>query len=77
MKNIIISGSPGGGKTFVMMYIVIYSCSKGLNAIKVAMICHQEIQLGGWHWHKLLCTPVDHGNNMSVYRMTEYAIQKL
>ena len=41
------------------------------------MVCHQSIQLGGWHWHKLLCIPVDRGNKMSVYRMTELAIQIL
>ena len=49
VKNIIIAGFPGGGKTFVMMYIVIYARSKGLTVIIVAMMCHQEIQLGGWH----------------------------
>ena len=70
VKNIIIAGFPGGGKIFVTMYIVIYSRSKVLTVITVFMMCHREIQLGGWHWHKLLCAPVDRGNNMSVYRMT-------
>ena len=41
------------------------------------MMCHREIQLGGWHWHKLLCIPIDIGNNMSVYHITEPAIHKL
>ena len=59
------------------MYIVIYACSKGLTVITVAMMCHQEIKTGGWNWHKLLCIPVDCGNNMSVYRMTKLAIHKL
>ena len=77
VKNIIIAGFPGGGKTFIMMYIVIHGQCKGLNIITVAMMCHRAIQLGGWHWHKLLCIPIDRGNNMSVYRMTELAIQKL
>ena len=76
-KNIIIAGFPGGGKTFIMMYVVIYARSRGLNVITVAMMCHRAIQLGGWHWYKLLCIPVDRGNNMSVYRMTKLAIQKL
>ena len=77
VKNVIITGFPGGGKTFIMMYIVLYARSKGLNVITCAMMCHRAIQLGGWHWHKLLCIPVDRGNNMSVYRMTEVAIEKL
>ena len=70
VKNIMIAGFPGGGKTFVMMYIVIYACSKGLTVITVDMMCHRAIQLGGWHWYKCLCTPVDCGNNVSIYRMT-------
>ena len=41
VKNIIIAGFHGGGKTFVVMYIVIYACSKGLNVIVVAMMFHQ------------------------------------
>ena len=45
--------------------------------VKVAIIFHQAIQLGGWHWHKNLCISVDRSNNMSVYRMTELSIQKL
>ena len=77
VKNIIISGFTGGGKKFVMMYIVIYDRSKLLNVITVAVMCHQSIQLGGWHMNKLVCIPVDRGNNISIYRMKELAIQKL
>ena len=66
VNNITIAGFPCGGKTFFMMYIVIYAHSKGLNVITVAMMCHREIQLSGWNWNKLLCIPVDPGNNMSV-----------
>ena len=53
VKNLLIAGFLGGGKKFVMMYIVIYDRSKGLTVIIVAMIFHRAIQLGGWHWHKL------------------------
>ena len=45
--------------------------------ITVPMMFHRAIKIGGWYWHKLLCIPVDHGNNMSVYRMIELAIHKL
>ena len=41
------------------------------------MMCHIAINLGGWHWHKILCIPVDSGNSMSVYRLTGRAIKKL
>ena len=77
VKNITIARFTGGGKTFVIVYIVIYSHSKGLTVITVAMMWHLAIQLGGWHWHKLLCVPVDRGKIMYVYLMTKLAIQKL
>ena len=47
VKNINIAGFPVGGKIFFMMYIVIYDRPKGLTVIKVAMMFHQAIQLGG------------------------------
>ena len=77
VKNLIIAGFTGGETFFVIMYILIYARSKGLTVIKVAMMYHQEIQIGGCHRHKLLCVPVDRGNNMSVYQIAELAIQKL
>ena len=45
--------------------------------ITVYMVCHQSIQLGGWHWHKKICIPVHSGNNMSLYQMKELDIYKL
>ena len=77
VKNAIIAGFPGGGKTFVMMCCVIYARSKGLTVITIAMMSHRAIQLGSIHWHKLLCVPVDRLNNMSTYRQTEIAINKM
>ena len=77
VKNIIIAVFTGGGKKFVMMYIVIFARSKGLTVVTVAMMCHQAIQLGGWHWHKLSFIPVDRGNNIFFYQMTELAIRRL
>ena len=67
VKNIVIAGFPDGGKIFFMIYIGIYACSKKINVITVAMMCLQEIQLGGWHCHTLSCISVDSGNNISVY----------
>ena len=47
VKNIIIAGFPGGGKILFMVYIVIYSPSRVLTVITFAMMCHQEVKLGG------------------------------
>ena len=76
MKNIFVEGFPGGGKILVIMYIVIYARSKEFTVIIAAMMWHWLIQISGLHWDKLLCIPVDHGNNMSTYQMTELAIKK-
>ena len=77
VNNIIISGFPGSGKTFVIMYIIIYARSKVSTVVSVAMLCHLAIKLGGWHFHKHLCIPVHRGYNMSVYQLTEFSIHKL
>ena len=77
VDNIVIAGFPGGGKTFVMMYIVIYAHSKGLTVITVAMMHHRAVLFGGGNLNKCLCITVDRGDNMSVYWMNELTIQKL
>ena len=69
VKNIIITGSSCGEKTFFMMFIVIYDHSKGLTVITFDMMYHRAIQLGGWHWHKLICIRVDCVSKMPVCRM--------
>ena len=76
-KNVIITGFPGGGKTFIMMYLVLHARSKGLTVVTVALMAHRAMQLGGCHWHKLLCILVDRTNNIHVCRTTELAWQKL
>ena len=63
--------------TFCMMYLAIYTRSRGLTIINAAMMAHRAIQLGVWHWHKLLRIPVDRTNNISVVKMTEIAIERL
>ena len=44
-KHIIITGFLGGSKTFIMMYLIVYTRSKGLTIITIAMIVHNVIQL--------------------------------
>ena len=59
-KNVIIVGFPGGGKTFIMMYVMLYARSQGLTIMSTAMMAHRACQLGGWHWHKLLSSAWPH-----------------
>jgi len=74
-KNVIVRGFPGAGKTFCMCYCMLYALSKGLNCISTAIMSKRSIELGGIHWHKLLCIPTD--PNLSIWRRAEIAIDRL
>ena len=70
VKNINIAEFPCVLKKNHYVHWNFYASSKVLTVITVGMMCHQEIQLGGYHFHKLLCILVDNGNNMSVFKMS-------
>lgn len=74
-KNVVLSGFPGAGKTFILMYAGLYCVSKGLFTVSTAMLAHRAVQLGGVHWHKLLCIPTE--DKISINRRAETAIHKL
>ena len=74
-KNIGIRGFPGGGKTWCSMYCILYALSKGLNCLATAVMAKRATQLGGTHWHKFFCIPVE--KRLSPHRMAELAINKL
>ena len=58
VKCNIISGAPGSGKTFLMMYLAVYAVSKGLTVGITAMMSKRAIQIGGSHIHQMFCLPV-------------------
>ena len=53
MKNKCIRGSPGGGKTWCMMYCLLYAISKRLIVTTTALQCDHALHLGGQHIHQL------------------------
>ena len=71
-KNVGIRGSPGGGKTWCMMYILLYAISQGNTVITTAMMCKRALQLGGIHIHQTFMIPID--NKTSAHRQAELAI---
>ena len=75
-KSIGIRGHPGAGKTFCMLYILMYAISQGLFCLTSAKMSHRSLQLGGINWDKLLCL---RGNEtkISPYRRAELAIARL
>ena len=56
-KNIGIRGFPGGGKTWCMMYCMLYAISKGLTVCTTAMMCKRALHLGGVHVNQVFKLP--------------------
>lgn len=75
-KNIGIRGFPGAGKTWCMMYTVLYAISKGLKCTTSAMMCNRALQLGGIHAHKLFMLPPEQ-QQLTAHRRAELAIATL
>ena len=49
MKCTGIRGNAGSGKTWTMLYVVLYALSQGLNVITTAHLSRRAVQLGGKH----------------------------
>ena len=75
IKNVGIRGFPGSGKSWSMMYCMLYAISKGLNVVSTAMMCKRALQLGGIHIHQLFMLPVE--DALTPHRKAELAILKL
>ena len=75
VKCIMISGSPGTGKTFLEICLILYAISKNLCCGITAVMAKRAVQLGGKHIHKLFCLPGH--NKYSLYRLAEVALISL
>ena len=75
VKNTIITGAPGCGKTYIMSMLALYARSKGLNIYPTSLQAKRANQLGGNHIHSLFCLDINH--RMSPQRMAELAIIKI
>ena len=74
-KCLIIAGSPGTGKTFLEIILLMYAISKGLKCCITAIMSKRAIQLGGIHIHKLFCLPGH--NKFTLHRLAEIALISL
>ena len=76
-NSILIVGSPGVGKTWVMSTLVMYSLTLGLNVCVTALTAQRARELGGVHIHELFCLrPNDH-NTVSTDLQSEKGIIRL
>ena len=75
LKNQVLAGAPGSGKSFLMMYLVLYSMSVGLNPLISSMMARRSVFLGSIHLHVMFCLGTN--KTISVHRAAELAIEKL
>ena len=74
-KCFCIAGSPGCGKTFLLLLGAMYALSKGLKVATTALMAERALSLGGVHLHKLFRIPVN--QNGTVQRLAEQAVVTL
>ena len=74
-KNVGIRGFPGGGKTWCCLYCIVYAISCGLDCLTTAMMARRATSLGGTHWHRFFCLPID--SKLTPQRIAELALTKI
>ena len=58
-----------------MLYATLYAISKGLNVVTTAMMSKSELQIGGIHWHVMLCISTE--EKASTFRRAELCTTKI
>ena len=76
-KSVVIKGNPGAGNTICMLYITLYSISKGLYSTGSARMCHHSLQMGTQHWHSILCLRGNEDNVKKLYCRAEIAVRRI
>jgi hypothetical protein len=79
VKNAVVHGAPGSGKTFVGMVAILYCICNGLRVIPTALQAARAVVIGGIHVHPLFCLPVNRNKNakLNPTRIAELALQKI
>ena len=77
LKNTVVYGTPGAGKSFVGGLVVLYALSQGLNVVSTALMALRAIALGGTHLHAFFKLPTSDGAAMSPYKAAEIALEKI
>jgi hypothetical protein len=78
LKNIVLRGYAGCGKSWMMQYCILHAYSNGLFALPTAMMANRSVFLGTKHIDWLFCLPFE--KNHSAYKTAEtviaYVMQK-
>ena len=77
LKNPIVYGSPGAGKSYVGSMTVLYTLSQGLNIISTALMALRAQALGGLHLQEIFKLPTSDGASIAPFAAANQAIQKI
>ena len=75
VKNTVITGAPGSGKTYLTNMMALYAISLGFDVGITASMSQRDVQIGGLHIHKLFGIPVN--KKLSLHLLAETAISNL
>ena len=75
-RNLVTVGGPGVGKTTVATFCTLYCLSIGLNGITTSLVSDRSKELGGIHFHQLVCMQ-GRNDNLSTGQAAEKAIAGL
>ena len=77
LKNAIVYGAPGAGKSFVSGLVVLYAISPGLNVVSTALMALRVNALRGTHLHALFKLQTSDGAAMPPYKAAGIALEKI
>ena len=77
VKNPIVYGAPGAGKSFVGSLSVLYALSQGLNVISTALMGLRAQALGGTHLHELFKLPASDASRMNPPQAANAYLEKI
>jgi hypothetical protein len=69
VKNVLINGSPGAGKTFVLQCIGLYAISMGLKVMSTSFMAVRASEIGGLNIHQLF--KLNRKRKGSLFRLAE------
>ena len=75
VKNTVITGAPGSGKTYLTNIIALHAISLGFNVGITASMSQRAVQIGGLHIHKLFGILMN--KKLSLHLFAETAICNL
>ena len=77
LKNPVVHGAPGAGKTFVGSVAVLHALSQGLNVVSTALMALRAQAIGGTHLHEFFKFPTSDAARMSPHNAANAALEKI